>query len=122
MALILILTAYFLLALVAFLKFNRYLLTITHLFMDYSFNHVIDDYAEKTVRIVEEGNLPAEYGVPQTPEQKLQLACSILTDSLANIGFDTNKLHIPAIITAKVNQLYHSEIPRRFKLGKDRRN
>ena len=119
---IVFLTIYFLMALYAILRFLRYFQTFLHLFMDYTTNHIIDDYAEKTVRIVEEGNLPTEYGLPQTSEQKFELACSILTDSLANIGFDTNKIHIPAIITAKVNQLYHSEIPRRFQLGKDRRN
>ena len=96
-------------------RLHVFLSIITSLFFDYTRNRVIDDYAEKTVRIVEEGNLPSEFEKPIASQDKFDLACSILTDSLSNIGFDTQTLHIPAIITAKVNQLYHGEIPGRFR-------
>ena len=116
---LLIANSTFLLLFLLLLAFALYRLhifatVITSLFFDYTRNRIIDDYAEKTVRIVEEGNLPSEFGKPATSQDKFDLACSILTDSLSNIGFDTSALHIPAIITAKVNQLYHGEIPRRF--------
>ena len=99
----------------ALYRLHIFVTIITSLFFDYTRNRVIDDYADKTVRIVEEGNLPSEFDKPITSQDKFDLACSILTDSLSNIGFDTSVLHIPAIITAKVNQLYHGEIPGRFK-------
>ena len=99
----------------ALYRLHVFVSIVTSLFFDYTRNRVIDDYAEKTVRIVEEGNLPSEFDKPVTSQDKFDLACSILTDSLSNIGFDTSVLHIPAIVTAKVNQLYHGEIPGRFQ-------
>ena len=104
----------FILALTLY-RLHVFVSIITNLFFDYTRNRVIDDYADKTVRIVEEGNLPSEFEKPTNSHDKFDLACSILTDSLSNIGFDTETLHIPAIITAKVNQLYHNEIPGRFR-------
>ena len=84
-------------------------------FFKFRVDQWLDLVTERTIRIVEEGGLPLEFGNPTTSEEKQNLACSILQDVVSYGGLDVQQYNIPALIQAKVNEVFHGHITRKSK-------
>ena len=82
-------------------------------FFKFRVDQWLDFATERTVRIVEEGGLPLEFNKPTTGEEKQTLACSILQDVISYAGLDVQQYNIPALIQAKVNEVFHGQITRK---------
>ena len=106
-----------LLAIVPLLSYCTYLLRDisfskriqSHAIEQFCFDIWLDKTVNRTVRIVEEGGLIAEFKNPETPLEKQQLAENILQDALSFAGHDVKQFNFAALVKAKVNEIYHGK-------------